>query len=57
VTPQLVEHCETYEQMLTVARKLVRAQGIAKAGDRVLVTAGVPFDVIGSTNTLKVEVV
>jgi pyruvate kinase len=57
VTPQLVPHCETYEQMLGVAREVVRGHGIAKAGDRVLVTAGVPFDVIGSTNTLKVEVV
>jgi pyruvate kinase len=57
VTPQLVKHCETYEQMLTMAREVVSAHGLAKPGDRVLVTAGVPFDVIGTTNTLKVEVV
>ena len=57
VTPQLVRHCETYEQMLAMARDVVRAHGLAKPGDRVLVTAGVPFDVIGTTNTLKVEVV
>ncbi len=57
VTPQLVSHCQTYEQMLSMARDMVRAQGIAKPGDRVLVTAGVPFDVVGTTNTLKVEVV
>ena len=57
VTPQLVRPCQTYEQMLAVAREMVRALGIARPGDRVLVTAGVPFDVIGTTNTLKVEVV
>ena len=57
VTPQLVSHCDTYEQMLAMARDVVRANGLAKPGDRVLVTAGVPFDVIGTTNTLKVEVV
>ncbi|HYV99251.1 MAG TPA: pyruvate kinase [Gemmatimonadaceae bacterium] len=57
VTPQLVKHCETYEQMLAMAREVVSVHGLAKPGDRVLVTAGVPFDVIGTTNTLKVEVV
>jgi pyruvate kinase len=57
VTPALVQHCDTYEQMLTVARGVVRALGVAAAGDRVLVTAGVPFDVVGTTNTLKIEVV
>jgi pyruvate kinase len=57
VTPLLVPHCDTYEQMLAMARDTVRSQGLAKSGDRVLVTAGVPFDVIGTTNTLKVEVV
>jgi pyruvate kinase len=57
VIPLLVPHCDTYEQMLAMARDMARAQGLAKPGDRVLVTAGVPFDVIGTTNTLKVEVV
>ena len=57
VTPLLVPHCDTYEQMLAMARETVRAHGLAASGDRVLVTAGVPFDVIGTTNTLKVEVV
>ncbi|HKS07891.1 MAG TPA: pyruvate kinase [Gemmatimonadaceae bacterium] len=57
VIPKLVPHCDTYEQMLTMAREMVRSEGLAKTGDRVLVTAGVPFDVIGTTNTLKVEVV
>lgn len=57
VVPVLVPHCDTYEQMLSVAREQVRGLGLARAGDRVLVTAGVPFDVVGSTNSLKVEVV
>jgi pyruvate kinase len=53
----LVPHCDTYEQMLAIAREAVLSQDLAKPGDRVLVTAGVPFDVVGTTNTLKVEVV
>jgi pyruvate kinase len=57
VSPFLVPHCETYDQMATAARDLVLREGLATAGDRVVITAGVPFDVPGSTNTLKVETV
>jgi pyruvate kinase len=57
VVPFLVPHCDTYEEMATVARELLQQHGFARAGDRVVVTAGVPFDVPGSTNQLKVETV
>jgi pyruvate kinase len=39
------------------ARGIVVDMGIAKPGDRVVMTAGVPFDVPGTTNMLKVETV
>lgn len=55
VIPQLVPHCETYEAMIARAREVVLSRGLAKEGDRVLVTAGVPFDVPGTTNVLRVE--
>jgi len=55
VIPQLVKHCETYEAMVARAREVVLTRGLAKEGDRVLVTAGVPFDVPGTTNVLRVE--
>jgi len=48
-------HCETYEAMVARAREVVLTRGLAKEGDRVLVTAGVPFDVPGTTNVLRVE--
>ena len=35
----------------------VRARKLAEPGDRVILTAGVPFDVPGTTNLLKVETV
>jgi pyruvate kinase len=57
VVPFLVPHADTYEQMAATAKKVLLAQGLAKAGDRVVVTAGVPFDVPGTTNNLKVETV
>jgi len=57
VTPVRVPHSETYEQMASHAREAVVDMGIAKPGDRIVLTAGVPFDVPGTTNTLKVETV
>jgi pyruvate kinase len=32
-------------------------RGLAVPGDRVVVTAGVPFDMPGSTNLMKIETV
>ena len=57
VVPHLVEHCTTYDQMVALARQAAVELGLAHTGDRVLVTAGVPFDVPGTTNLLKVETV
>ena len=57
VTPVLVDHMPNYETMLHVARAQLLAQGLVSPGDRVVVTAGVPFDVPGTTNLLKIETV
>jgi pyruvate kinase len=57
VVPELVTHCDTYEQMVRVALDAVRRRELARTGDRVVVTAGVPFDVPGTTNMIKVETV
>ena len=57
VIPCLVAHCETYEDMVTLALHQVREHGLARDGDRIIVTAGVPFDVPGTTNLMKVETV
>jgi pyruvate kinase len=57
VVPCLVQHCDTYEAMVTLALHQVREHGLARDGDRIVVTAGVPFDVPGTTNLMKVETV
>jgi pyruvate kinase len=57
VIPALVPHAASYAQMFEFGRLEVLRRGLARAGDRVLVTAGVPFDVPGTTNLLKVEVI
>jgi pyruvate kinase len=57
VIPQLVPHVESYEAMVEEARRAIRARELAAPGDRIVVTAGVPFDRPGSTNLLRVETV
>ena len=57
VIPQLADRVPNYGAMLDVARESLLAQGFLKPGDRIVVTAGVPFEVPGTTNLLKVETV
>ena len=57
VIPELVPHCNTYDQMVKLALEAVQRRSLARAGDRVVVTAGVPFDVPGTTNLMRVETV
>jgi pyruvate kinase len=57
VIPALTDHHPTYESMLPTTRDTILRLGLAAPGDRVVVTAGVPFDVAGTTNLLKIETV
>jgi pyruvate kinase len=57
VTPALTIHSTDYDTMLGVARQQILERGLARAGERLVVTAGVPFDMPGTTNLLKIEAV
>ena len=57
VTPALTEHSTDYDTMLAVARHQILDRQLAQPGERLVVTAGVPFDMPGTTNLLKVEAV
>ncbi len=57
VVPELVPHCQDYEEMMSRAKGAVVARELASSGDRIIVTAGVPFDQPGTTNLLKVETI
>lgn len=57
VTPALTEHSTNYDSMLAVARHQILERQLAHPGERLVVTAGVPFDMPGTTNLLKVEAV
>jgi pyruvate kinase len=43
-----------FEEMIAKAKRMALRHGFAKSGDRVIVTAGVPFGTPGSTNVLHV---
>jgi pyruvate kinase len=57
VVPQLVPHCADYDEMMDQTKSVVIKRELATPGDRIIVTAGVPFDTPGTTNLLKVETV
>jgi pyruvate kinase len=57
VIPELVPHSTSYDEMVRRALEVVQQRELARTGDRVVVTAGVPFDVPGTTNMIKVETV
>jgi pyruvate kinase len=55
VVPVLVDRVPGYDAMLEVVRGLILKRGLAKPGDCIVTTAGLPWDVSGSTNLIKVE--
>ncbi|MFN8581505.1 MAG: pyruvate kinase [Gemmatimonadaceae bacterium] len=57
VIPELVPHSDSYDEMVNHGRTALIRRGLAKKGEEFIVTAGVPFDVPGTTNLMKVETV
>jgi pyruvate kinase len=54
--PVVTEDPESFESMLHHIRSLAADVGL-ESGDRIMISAGVPFGVPGSTNTLKIDTV
>ena len=50
----VTEDVENVEDMVTKADAAVRALGVAEAGDRVAILAGIPFGRAGKTNMVRV---
>ena len=48
---------ETFEEMVGKSKRMALRQNMAKAGDRLVVTAGVPFGTAGATNVLHIALV
>jgi len=55
VLPVHVTRVPGYEVMLEVVRDLILKRGLAQTGDHIVMTAGVPWEVSGGTNLIKVE--
>ncbi|BBK30126.1 pyruvate kinase [Stella humosa] len=50
----LTRDIRSFSDMVERARKLAVQEGFARSGDRIVITAGVPFGTPGSTNTLRI---
>jgi len=57
VQPVLVEDWKDTDDMLEQSKRIPRELGLASAGDRIVIIAGVPISIPGTTNLIKVEIV
>ena len=55
VYPFKTEAQLTVEKLFATGARLARELGLAKVGDLIVITGGIPVGVVGSTNLLKVE--
>ncbi|MBC8546627.1 pyruvate kinase [Clostridiaceae bacterium NSJ-31] len=57
VTPLLIEEQETTDKLFQHAVDMAQGANLVKSGDIVVITAGVPLGIPGTTNLLKVHLV
>jgi pyruvate kinase len=57
VIPILCSEEATFDEMMRCGKETALQKGLAQPGDRIVVTAGLPMHVAGTTNLLRVEVV
>jgi len=55
VRPYLIEEAASVDDMFARAARITVELGMAKPGDLIIIAAGIPIGVAGSTNLLKVE--
>jgi len=55
VYPFQIAGASSVDELFTTAAKLSKELGLAKPGDLIVITGGIPVGVAGSTNLLKVE--
>jgi len=57
VYPVLVPDWKDTDEMLERSKRIPKELGMAKSGDRIIIIAGVPISIPGTTNLIKVETV
>jgi pyruvate kinase len=55
VYPFKSDELENTDDMIEKSKKIALETGLANSGDKIVITAGIPFKVPGTTNLLKVE--
>ena len=55
VYPFQIDGASSVEDLFATGAKLSKELGLAKTGDLIVITGGIPVGVVGSTNLLKVE--
>ncbi len=55
VYPMKVEQAESTDEMFSMASELLAESGFVRPGDTVIITAGVPINMPGTTNLIKVQ--
>jgi pyruvate kinase len=55
VYPFQIDGASSVEDLFATGAKLSKEVGLAKTGDLIVITGGIPVGVVGSTNLLKVE--
>ena len=57
VTPLMMDYAHSTDELINMSVEKAEQAGLVKSGDRVVVTAGVPVGVSGTTNMIKVHMV
>ena len=57
VHPYLSGEVDSTDRMFSLAVEVARKEGAVKPGDTVVITAGVPIGISGTTNLIKAQVV
>ncbi len=57
VTPALVPEWKDTDEMLERSKKIPKELGMASTGEKIVIIAGVPISIPGTTNLIKVEIV
>ncbi len=54
VVPRAIESPKSTDELFDICRRQALDSGLAHRGERVVVTAGLPIEVHGTTNVLRV---
>jgi pyruvate kinase len=57
VYPVLVSDWKDTDEMLERSKRMPKELGMASRGERIVIIAGVPISIPGTTNLIKVEIV